>query len=924
MRDLRSRLAPALADRYEIDRGIGSGGTAIVYLARDLKHGRLVALKVLRPDVGASLGADRFLREIRIAAGLNHPHILAVHDSGEADGLLYYVMPFVEGESLRDRLKREGALPLDDALRIGREVADALAYAHSQGVVHRDIKPGNILLVGGHAVVADFGIAMAAGGEVDPFTELGLAIGTPAYMSPEQGGGEGPLDGRTDLYSLGCVVYEMLTGKPPFTGQSPQAIMARHATADAPPVRVARPSVPVGVDAAVHRALAKLPADRFATAHQFAEALGAPEAHPRPPRRRALATPIATGVALIAIAIIAIAVLRRRPLDTGSAGVGVLVVPAAFHDSAGEGLPSTRSAQGLLVGAIDWLPGVQPIDGLGLADSVRREPDQPLLASARKQGARYVLTGTIATDGGGRVARVDLYATGSGERLVRSQAPVSGEGAAAALGRAAMAAARGLAEQERMSLGSRAMLFDATGSAIALGYLLEGQDRFWRAQFDAAANAFRAAIDADSSCALAYHRLSVAHVWRHDYPAALAVAARGLARSPPVAPRWRALLDAQRLYVLSEGDSAIAAFQTIVADDPNNVDAWLGLAESLFHFAMATGHRPTEARPAFERLIALDSAFAPIYDHLTDLALHSDRIDDAAGFLRLIPADDPGRPARAAVIGLRRKSGSERNRLLDSLAFADRYALSDLIALLVRDSAQLTLADTIAQILGGPNRTPDDRRRAADYRLAILTGLNRWPEAVQAWKPEGARGAFDGWIILAGLAGFRADSLTEPMFAWARANTLAGRAPDFSLPLTHDYQQAFQALVYRATIEGDSNEAEWLLGRLDSVPPSPDPSDGVRETLECSLRARLAVLRRDTSQAIGLLRRSVVRVPERAVTFLPFAGMAPQRFLLAQLTARRQNTSEAKRWLASLTDSWAVPDIVYGPAARKLAAEVGP
>jgi len=468
------------------------------------------------------------------------------------------------------------------------------------------------------------------------------------------------------------------------------------------------------------------------------------------------------------------------------------------------------------------------------------------------------------------------------------------------------------------------MLFDATGSAIALGYLLEGQDRFWRAQFDAAADAFRAAIDADSSCALAYHRLSVAHVWRHDYAAALAVAARGLARSPPAAPRWRALLEAQRLYVLSEGDSAIAAFQTIVADDPNNVDAWLGLAESLFHFAMATGHPPTEARPAFERLLALDSAFAPIYDHLTDLALRSGKIDDAAGFLRLIPADDPGRPARAAVIGLRRRSGSERTRLLDSLAFADRYALSDLIALLVHDSAQIPLADTIARILDGPNRTPDDRRRAADYRLAILARLNRWPEAVEAWKPEGARGTFDGWIILAALAGFQADSLAEPMFAWAKANTQAGRAPNFALPLTHDYQQAFQALVYRATIEGDSSEAQWLLRRLDSVPPPPDPSDGLRETLECSLRARLALLIGDTSQATSLLRRSIVRIPERAVTFLPFAGMAPQRFLLAELAARRQDTDEARRWLASLTDSWAVPDIVYGPAARKLEARLRP
>jgi len=918
---LRSRLAAALAARYVIEREIGRGGTALVYLARDLKHDRQVAIKVLRPDLAASLGAERFLREIRIAAGLTHPHILAVHDSGNADGLLYYVMPFVEGESLRDRLKREGPLPLDDALRVAREVADALTYAHSQGVVHRDIKPGNILLVGGHAVVADFGIAVAAGGEADTFTERGLAIGTPAYMSPEQGGAGGPLDGRTDLYSLGCVLYEMLAGEPPFIGGSPHAVMARHASEPAPAVRATRPSVPLAVDAAVQRALAKLPADRFPTAHHFAEALVSAEQDGRPPRRRSITRPLVAAAGLVALVIAAVVV--RRPRDADTTSIGVLVIPTAPQDGSADPRLPSRSALGLLAGAIDWLPGVHIIDGLALADSAGGAPTPQQLAGARQRGARYLLTGTVTADGGGRVARVDLYATGSGERIVRGQAPVAGTGTAAALGRAAMAASRGLAEQERMPLGSRAMLFDATGSAIAVGYLLEGQNRFWREQFDAAADAFRAAIDADSACALAYYRLSVAHVWRHDYAAALAALERsGLATTPKAASRWRALLDAQRLYVLSEGDSAVAAFQTIVADDPNNADAWLGLAESLFHFATATGHPPTEARPAFERLITLDSAFAPIYDHLTDLALRRGELDQAARFLRMIPADDARRPARVAAITLKRTRGIERTRALDSLALADRYTLSDLIALLVHDPDQLGLADTVARILGGPNRTPDDRRRAADYRLAILAGLGRWPEAVAAWQAEPADRAFDSWVVLTALAGFRADSIAAPMFAWARAATVRGRAPDFSLPATHEYQQAFQALVYGATVRGDSSEVNWLLKRLKAAPTSSNPSDGLRETLDASLRARLALLAADTAQASALLQRSLVRMPEWYVTFLPLAGMAPQRFLLADLAFRRRDGTEAKRWLSSLTDSWAVSDVVYGPAARKLGAQL--
>ncbi len=669
----------------------------------------------------------------------------------------------------------------------------------------------------------------------------------------------------------------------------------------------------------MHRALAKLPADRYPTAHQFAEALAAADSQARPRRRSIRAV---TGiVAALGIAVAAAALLRRPP---ESAGISVFVVPAAAQEGSPDPRLPPRAVLGLLSGAVDWLPGVRTIDGVGLADSAGGAPTRRLLIGARQRGARYLLTGAVSADGGGRVARVELYTTSSGERIVRSQAPVGDRGTAAALGQAAMAASRGLAEKEQIPLGSRALLFDATGSAIAVGYLLEGQNRFWREQFDAAADAFRAAVDADSACALAHYRLSVAHVWRHDYAAALAAVQQGLAMTPPPGARWRALLDAQRLYVLSEGDSAVAGFQTIVADDPNNADAWLGLAESLFHFATATGQPPTEARPAFERLIALDSTFAPIYDHLADLALRRGELDKAAVFVRMIPGEDARRPARVAAIALRRTSGAQRTRLLDSLALADRYTLSDLIALLVHDSAQLALADTIARILGGPNRTPDDRRRAADYRLAILAGLGRWPDALAAWRAEPGDRPFDGWLVMTSLAGFPAETIAEPMFAWARAATVRGRAPDFSLPATHDYQQAFQALVYRATVGGDSNEVKWLLARLEAAPASSNPSDGLRETLDASLHARLALLARDTAKASVLLRRSLVRMPEWYVTFLPLAGMAPQRFLLAELAVRNGDGNEARRWLSSLTDSWAVSDVVYGPAARKLGAELRP
>src|SRR5687768_3023305 len=285
------RLTAALADRYRIERELGQGGMATVYLAEDLKHHRKVAIKVLKPELTASLGQERFLREIETTANLRHPHILPLYDSGavrsghaepradgEAADSLYYVMPFVEGESLRDRLTRDRQLPIDDALRIAREVSDALSYAHARGIVHRDIKPENILLESGHAVVADFGIARAvraAGAE--SLTGTGVAIGTPAYMSPEQASGDHDLDGRSDLYALGCVLYEMLAGQPPFTGPTVESIVRQHLVAAPPPVTNLRPAVPSTVLSALARALAKNPADRFNPVAQFADALRAGE-----------------------------------------------------------------------------------------------------------------------------------------------------------------------------------------------------------------------------------------------------------------------------------------------------------------------------------------------------------------------------------------------------------------------------------------------------------------------------------------------------------------------------------------------------------------------------------------------------------------------------------------------------------------------
>ena len=277
--DQLERLNAALAGRYTVERELGSGGMATVYLADDLKHRRKVAVKVLRPELASVIGPDRFLREIEIAAKLNHPHILALYDSGRADEFLFYVMPYVKGQSLRHRLHREKPLPIEEAIAVTRDAALALGHAHAQGVIHRDVKPENILLYEGEAMVADFGIALAVSGTAGQrLTERGVWVGTPEYMSPEQALGEESLDARSDVYSLGCVLYELLVGEPPYTGPTAQAVIAKRLAGPAPGVRRLRATVPGGVEQALLKALATVPADRFASAAAFAEALAQPGA----------------------------------------------------------------------------------------------------------------------------------------------------------------------------------------------------------------------------------------------------------------------------------------------------------------------------------------------------------------------------------------------------------------------------------------------------------------------------------------------------------------------------------------------------------------------------------------------------------------------------------------------------------------------
>ncbi len=403
MTDPFAELNAALPDHYMIDRELGRGGMALVYLARDTRHERFVALKTLRPEIAIALGRERFLREIKLAARLQHPNILPVYDSGDAGGTLYYVMPYVEGESLRDRLDREPQLPVDDALQIAREVAEALAYAHEHDVVHRDIKPENIMLSGGHAIVADFGIARAvsaAGG--DKLTQTGLAIGTPAYMSPEQASGSGQVDRRSDIYSLACVLYETLAGQPPFTGPTAQAIMARHSLDAVPRLKIVRDAIPDDLEVVIERALEKVPADRYQTSGEFAKALATAStgavsrvtAARRPTRAQLMwrrRMNVGIGVGVIVLVVGGWLLFGRRP-GRGGGTTGPLVanrVAVLYFNDRSRDSSLRYLADGLTESLIDQLSAIRALNVVsrnGVAPFRGRDVPRDSIARALEAG----------------------------------------------------------------------------------------------------------------------------------------------------------------------------------------------------------------------------------------------------------------------------------------------------------------------------------------------------------------------------------------------------------------------------------------------------------------------------------------------------------------------------------------------------------
>ena len=628
--DVLDRLRAALAGSYRIERELGSGGMATVYLGHDLRHDRDVAIKVLLPKVAAVLSSERFLQEIHIAAQLQHPLILPLFDSGQADGLYYYVMPRIVGESLRQRLEREKRLPLEEAVRIGREIAEALEYAHGMSVVHRDIKPENIMLSGGHPLVADFGIARAFGDSSAPrLTSTGIRFGTPLYMSPEQALGDPALDHRSDIYSLGCVIYEMIAGSPPYPGTSLQAVISGHLKGKPPALTTSGAGVPAWLRSTIETALAKEPTDRFQTSGEFARALADPS---RPGRLRRRLRPALgrTALAVLAGAVIAAGAwaawsrLGRRPaLDPN------LVAVAPF-DALGPGLELWR--EGLMDMLSRNLNGAGPLRVVSPTVVVRNWSGRADVASARqvgvKTGAGLSIVGSIVVAGADSVRlSVTVVDVDAAEPL----GDVEFGGAVSRMDVAVDSLTVGLlaAIGRTRPIGAVHLSAARSRSLPALKAYLRGEQYFRRAEWDSAERHFERAASLDPTFALAFYRIFQTRFYKGTgitFDSLMwSYALRAGALNRGLAPReslmiaadsvLAAVSDAPALDVEAQRrrERVIAILELASRRFPDDAEVWYELGRARSRIGYLLGVQPEEALVALDRAIALDPAFAPAY-----------------------------------------------------------------------------------------------------------------------------------------------------------------------------------------------------------------------------------------------------------------------------------------------------------------------
>ena len=852
--ELQERLQTAVGGDYVVERELGHGGMATVYLARDPKHDRHVALKVLHPEFAASLGVERFLREIHITARLDHPHILPVLDSGSGSGLLWYTMPYVEGVTLRDRLTRETQLTVGEVIKIAYEVADALDYAHRHGVIHRDIKPENILLSDHHARVGDFGVARAveaAGAKT--LTGTGVSLGTAAYMSPEQASGE-RVDGRSDIYGLACVVYEALTGEPPFTGPTTQAIIAKRFVGPVPSVRTIRSDVSAVLELALQKALAPVPAARFNTAGDFAAALSESEVtrgdsehagHRRGLRRVAVAAGVLAILGSAAAGLVWRARTAPHPLDANLIAVAPFDVLDSHLALWREGLVDLLARN---------LDGAGPLRTVPPTTVIRRwngRADQVTAAElARRTGARLTVYGSLVPTGGDSVRmRATLFDAGSGESL----ADLELRSAAARIDQLSDSlTVRILAElgrNRRIELTQVASL--GSTSLPALKAFLQGEQWFRRTAWDSALASYERAVKLDSTFSLALWRLARVLGWQRigfdSLSTALAVRAGGLNRG--LAPRDSLLVTVDSI-IASVGQATLPGYQKLFATAreavrryPDDADAWHTLGEVYVHGGIGRGAPVAEGLAAFDRAILLDSAYAPAYIHAIELASHIHGLEAARTYAQEYLRRAPGDVTAAGI------------RLALDLADPARAREPEVQGALHRASVNVLLKAWL------PFMAAADSGEAAVH-VARAMAASR--DTSSPWLPAGfRRGALVTSLLYRGhlreaAAEWRPDMVSAPgrrteLLLLRRSDDTAGSYFDDGLR-AGDLEGSQAGLNWWAA-RGDSVAIRRFARLSDSLMRSSEDAS-VREAsayFVAAAPAYLALTRRDTVAALTLL-----------------------------------------------------------------------
>ena len=951
MSDLLARLKSALSGRYEVEAEIGRGGMATVYLARDVKHDRQVALKVLHPDLAKSVGAERFLREIGILARLNHPNILGLIDSGEADGLLYYVMPYVEEESLRQRLAREIQLPIEDAIQVTREVADALSYAHGLDIVHRDIKPGNILFVAGHAVVSDFGIARAvteAAG--DALTQTGMSVGTPHYMSPEQATGEIDADPRSDLYSLGCVLYEMVGGEPPYAGPSSQAVLSRHSQADIPSVSIIRPQTPPHVQRVIEKSLAKSPADRFKTAEQMRDSLSEQAPAVTTAGRRAWSLNwnrvglAAAGVIAVSAAAYTVAQLRSSAGGDDSSGLiegRIVILPFFEEDSLGKPLDGRSIARLLSMKLVGERYEAVPLPVV--AGQVERlcargpAERQCGIIVADKLGAEFFVYGRVMRLRGDSVQLEATMVDRTNTRGLGSMS-VTGSQVDPYIVLDDLARQIWIAPADRTGeriVYESALLAENPEAYIAL---IDGEEFVEAGEWGSAVDAFERVVEADPDLAFGWYRLAIARDYVMDAVGALEAAERAEALSEQLSERDRRSLAAHRAMIEGDPAKAEALYRELLLDYPDDVESLFQVGYIYWAYGRSLGLSMAEATVPLKEGLALYPGNRAAGAYLVWALIAGSGLDESVlaevdSVAVLYLGKETGLFETHALRAIRRLDSESLRASLGSLRREESpfesVHVAPLLILMGTKLLEVPDLEVIAEhALAVADSASDWRPHALELLAGVQAGRGKWAEARNAYARRnqlvGSRASVLGTISLTYLASLslfdpfpvNADSLRSELEAWDPAVEVPRDALGEQLS-TQDSQNAYERLQGVSRIacqvrgyllgllsasEGDYEATRNYASMIEGCEPD-ILAQTVSGDLAEALRAEVLFRQNRFEEALEALDSIQRRVNYATALRLPIVGLGRETYLRARVLQELGQYDEAQRLYSVVLES---------------------